>query len=77
MAKLKGHFIRILHVKMMMFILGAKNIILIIKCENKQTLGNIRLLSRFPRALKKSSLARARVIQATIDLGGKQLSLIV
>lgn len=26
---------RILHVKMMMFILGAKNIILIIKCENK------------------------------------------
>ena len=44
MAKLKGHFIRILHVKMMMFILGAKNIILIIKCENKQTLGSVRFI---------------------------------
>ena len=60
MAKLKGLHPYFIHVKMMMFILGAKNIILIIKCENKQTLGSIRLTLTVSQGFKKITLCQSQ-----------------
>ena len=44
----------------MMFILGAKNIILIIKCENKQTLGSIRFTLTVSQDFKKIILCQSQ-----------------